>query len=256
MQMIISKTGLELIKSFEGCSLKAYLLKGENYYTIGYGHSFDSSINANTVWTQEKATEMLDKDLDKYEGYVNTYALKKFPHLNQNQFDSLVSYCYNRGVGGLKQLVNASANLLQMATNIVVYWGSAVAYKKGLIRRRKAEQALFNTAVEVKTRTNVETDEALATAVSKIIKSGIQIDFNSWKRKDLIKLLNVNYLLCKLGGIKYTGKPTDQQIDQAIDHLVEWKVISERDKWDPDTARYSIGNTRSLLIKYAAIKVA
>lgn len=35
----ISVNGLNLIKSFEGCRLKAYkALATEKYYTIGYGH--------------------------------------------------------------------------------------------------------------------------------------------------------------------------------------------------------------------------
>ena len=53
--MTTGDKGLALIKQFEGCSLKAYKLPGERYYTIGYGHSFDSAITAGTVddWARE-----------------------------------------------------------------------------------------------------------------------------------------------------------------------------------------------------------
>ena len=64
--MKINEAGLALVKSFEGCSLKAYKLTGESYYTIGYGHSFDSSINASTVWTQVQADKGLIDDLQRY----------------------------------------------------------------------------------------------------------------------------------------------------------------------------------------------
>ena len=80
----------------------------------------------------------------------------------------------------------------------------------------------------------VEEDKELSQAVSKIIKSGIKIDFNSWKRRDLIKLANVPGLLVKLGG---------------VDKLVKEGIISQRVIWDKGT--YTVNNVRSLLIKYA-----
>lgn len=140
--MTTGDKGLALIKQFEGCSLKAYKLPGERYYTIGYGHSFDSAITAGTVWTKAQAEAQLKKDLEKFERYVAA----DVPHkLNQNQFDALVSYCYNRGRGGLRQLVGACSCLKDYPDNIVKYWGSATRYQAGLVRRRKAERELFLT---------------------------------------------------------------------------------------------------------------
>lgn len=140
--MKINNAGLELLKKFEGCRLKAYKLKGERNYTIGYGHS-DSNIKAGTVITQVKADEYLKQDLAKFENYVakNT----KFV-LNDNQFSALVSYTYNRGYKGFKQLMDNS-NVSNLSDNIVKYWGSNENYKSALIKRRKSEQALFNTPV-------------------------------------------------------------------------------------------------------------
>lgn len=140
--MTTGEKGLALIKQFEGCSLKAYKLPGERYYTIGYGHSFDSAITAGTVWTKAQAEAQLKKDLEKFERYVAA----DVPHkLNQHQFDALVSYCYNRGRGGLRQLVGACSCLEDYPDNIVKYWGSATRYQAGLVRRRKAERKLFMT---------------------------------------------------------------------------------------------------------------
>lgn len=252
MNTTTSSTGLSLIKSFEGCSLKAYLLKGEHYYTIGYGHSFDSSITSSTVWTQEQAESQLVKDLKTYEAYVIKDAVSKFPSLNQYQFDALVSYCYNRGRGGLQQLIKNSASISDVAANIPIYWGSATLYKSGLLRRRYAEQSLFKTVPVVVTKDVVIEDKELGSAVSKIIKSGIQLEYNKWKRKDLIKILNTNHLLCKLAGVKYKNIPTDANVDEAIDKLVDKKVISSRSTWDPESATYNVNNVRSLLIKFAA----
>lgn len=136
--------GIALIKKYEGFLQKAYRLPGERYYTIGYGHSFDTSIKAGTVWTKAHAEAQLKIDLRKFEKYVNDYVPVR---LNQNQFDALVSYTYNRGLGGLRQLVSNSQTISDYSKNIVIYWGSASRYKTGLINRRKAEQKLFNTPV-------------------------------------------------------------------------------------------------------------
>lgn len=145
--MTTSENGINLIASFEGLRLKAYKLTGEKYFTIGYGHSYDSNITANTVITKEQALSYLKSDLAKFETYVNKYVTNIT--LCQNQFDALVSYTYNRGAGGLKQLVSNSDTVEEYANNIVIYWGSATAYKSGLVARRKEEQKLFLTPVTV-----------------------------------------------------------------------------------------------------------
>lgn len=141
--MKINNEGIALIKQFEGCSLKAYKLEGEQYYTIGYGHSFDSNIKATTVWTQKQADETLVNDLQKYCKHVDEIALKKFKNLNSNQCNALMSYCYNRGQGGLRELVANSKTIEELGHNLVVYWGSAMRYKNGLVRRRQEEEKLF-----------------------------------------------------------------------------------------------------------------
>lgn len=138
----MNNKGLELLKTLEGCCLTAYKLKGETNYTIGYGHS-DKNIKKDSEITQAQADELLKKDLEKFEKYVTNYAVKKFPELNENQVSALVSYCYNRGLGGLKQLVNNSNSITEMGNNIVVYWGSNKNYQTALINRRKKEQKLF-----------------------------------------------------------------------------------------------------------------
>lgn len=143
--MKTNKKGIELIKSFESCKLKAYKLQGEKYYTIGWGHSCDKSITKDTVWTQEQADEQFLLDIAPREAVVRAIAVKKFSKINSNQFSALVSYTYNRGTKGLQELVTNSNSIYEIGNNIPVYWGSAVLYKKGILRRRKAEQQLFTS---------------------------------------------------------------------------------------------------------------
>lgn len=80
-----------------------------------------------------------------------------------------------------------------------------------------------------------EEDKQLAEAVSKIIRSGVKLDYNSWKRMDLMKLVYVPQLLVKLGG---------------VDRLVQQGIISQREIWDKGS--YSSNHVRSLLIKFAS----
>ena len=77
-------------------------------------------------------------------------------------------------------------------------------------------------------------DKELSGAVQKIILSGIKINFNSWKRIDLINLNNVPSLLDKLGG---------------LDSLAAKGIIANKQLWL--TRQYNVNHIRSLLIKYS-----
>lgn len=145
--MKTNQAGVDLIKSFEGFRASAYKLTGENYYTIGYGHSYDSSITAHTVWTQAQAELQLKKDLVKFENYVVQYATQYHFTFNENQFSALVSYCYNRGQGGLQELLSHSKTISDVSKNLLIYWGTAERYKEGLLNRRHKEKDLFDKSV-------------------------------------------------------------------------------------------------------------
>lgn len=147
--MKINEAGLNLLKTLEGCKLVAYKLKGETKYTIGYGHS-DSSIKKGQTITQAQAEEYLIADLEKFEKYVEKNT--KF-NLNENQFSALVSYTYNRGYKGFKELMSITKTMSDLSDNIVKYWGSNTNYKSALIKRRKKEKALFDTPVNVSCET-------------------------------------------------------------------------------------------------------
>ncbi|WP_312151044.1 lysozyme [Paenibacillus odorifer] len=139
----ISQAGIKLIKSFEGCRLKAYKpVPTEQYWTIGWGH-YGPDVKEGMTITRAEADEMFLKDLEEYEAAVNRLAVE----LNQNQYDALVSFAYNCGIGGLMKLC-LGRTLAQIAQAMPLYNKGGGNVLAGLVRRRMAELEIFNTAVE------------------------------------------------------------------------------------------------------------
>ena len=153
--MKISEKGLSMIERFEGCLLKASN-KLDGVWTIGYGQTgsyYGKRVRRGMTTTKAEAHAWLrDHSIKTYEDAV-TQAVKV--PLNQHQFDALVSFAYNVGVGALKQstaLRKLNAGDYAGAADALTMWtkcnGKVLA---GLVRRRKEERALFLTPV---TQTN------------------------------------------------------------------------------------------------------
>jgi GH24 family phage-related lysozyme (muramidase) len=166
----INEAGLKLIRSFEGCRLKAYKpVPTEREFTIGWGHY---GVPEGTVWTQKQADEQLVKDLVKYENYVNSLHLD----LNENQYSTLVSFCFNCGVGCLQSLCR-NRNLKQISEALLLYNKAGGKVLAGLTRRRKAEQELFNTPVNVTTNGTTKLPYKVKTKCDLNIRSGAGANF-------------------------------------------------------------------------------
>lgn len=148
--MKISERGLDLIVSFEGYHTrladgrcKAYLdkLPKVPIWTIGYGCT--EGVYEGLIWTEQQAREALDRELDKHEKFVNQIVTVP---LNQNEFDALVSFCYNCGPDNLETLVRSRLNKNKRgdtAKAFHLYNKSGGKPYRGLTRRRAAEAALF-----------------------------------------------------------------------------------------------------------------
>ena len=146
--MQMSQGGLDnLLKRFEGCKLKAYRCPA-GICTIGYGHTSAAGapevVDGMTI-TQTRADEILKRDLVKYESAV--LGLLKV-ELTQNQFDVLVDFAYNAGVGSLKTstlLKKVNAGDLDAVPAELMKWtkgGGKVL--PGLVRRRQAAGAWWS----------------------------------------------------------------------------------------------------------------
>ena len=93
---VTSQAGIDLIKEFEGCELKAYYCPA-GILTIGYGHTGPDVLLGMTI-TLEKAEALLVEDLHYFEHEVRK--LINVP-LKQQEFDAIVSFTYNVGAGNL-----------------------------------------------------------------------------------------------------------------------------------------------------------
>jgi lysozyme len=141
--MTINQDGLNLIKSFEGLYLDAYL-DPIGIPTIGYGHT--QGVEEGMTITEAQAEEFLRKDLADAEAAVSSDLVQV--SLNENQFSALVSFTFNVGSvnfsdSTLLQLLNAGD--FQGAADQFPVWnkGDGGQELAGLTRRRKAERALF-----------------------------------------------------------------------------------------------------------------
>lgn len=139
--MRTSQDGINLIKKFEGCRLSAYRCPA-GVWTIGYGHTKD--VRQGQKITQTQAEEFLKEDLKIYEQAVDECV--KVP-LSQNQFDALVSFCYNCGSGALRtstllRLLN-EGNYSSAADQFLRWNKAGGKVLAGLSRRREEERALF-----------------------------------------------------------------------------------------------------------------
>jgi lysozyme len=142
--MVPSKKGIDLIKKYEGCQLKAYKCPA-GLWTIGYGNTFyedGSKVKEGDIITQERSEKLLLNLLPKFANIVN----KKIKvEINQNQFDALVSHTWNcGGSDGLFNLINKKATEAEIRnwfeTKYITANGKVL---KGLVDRRKTESNLY-----------------------------------------------------------------------------------------------------------------
>ena len=140
--MKTSQKGIDLIKRFEGVVLKVYK-DAVGLPTIGYGHLIKKG-EVFTTLTQQQAEELLAKDLKQFEEGISTSVKVA---LTQNQFDALVSFAFNLGMGNVNSstlLRKLNAGDIQGAANEFVRWNKAGGKTlAGLTRRRLAEKELF-----------------------------------------------------------------------------------------------------------------
>jgi lysozyme len=129
------------LKTFEGCKLKAYQ-DSNKVWTIGIGHI--RGVKKGQVITMGQAESLCRADLSEMERYVNLLGIT----LTQGQFDALVDFVYNEGIGRLK-----SSQLLQdiihkeskekITADFMQFTKAGGKVLQGLVTRRQWEVKRF-----------------------------------------------------------------------------------------------------------------
>jgi len=152
--MKISQKCVDLVKHFEGFYSEAYFCPAGKP-TIGYGTTGyvdgQKIVVGKTVITPKKAAEILTKDLDAIAKRVDLVIPNGL--INQDQFDALVSWVYNLGLGSFLKstlLKKIRAGAIFEASAEFIRWNKAkvrgtLTVLPGLTRRRQAEAHLFLT---------------------------------------------------------------------------------------------------------------
>lgn len=141
----ISKTGIELIKKYEGLRLTAYK-DPAGILTIGYGHT--KTVEPGMSINKEMAELLLKIDLIDAEKIVRNYVNVE---LTQNQYDALVSFVFNVGADKFKKstlLKLLNDNKILEAGEEFMKWtkvraAGGMKELPGLVKRRAEEKALF-----------------------------------------------------------------------------------------------------------------
>jgi lysozyme len=140
--MKMSQSGKDMLVDFEGVRLKAYKCPA-GVWTIGIGAT-NPPVNATDEITREEAFKRLDHDLVQYEDGVKR--LVKVG-LTQGQFDALVDFAYNAGVGALAKstlLKKVNAEKFDEVPAEFMKWTKGGGKElPGLVRRRRAEVKLW-----------------------------------------------------------------------------------------------------------------
>lgn len=141
--MIASKEAEDLIKQFEGCHLKAYKCPA-GIWTIGWGTT-GPGIQEGLVISQHTADVMLKAHIQDIA--LDLTDILKPLVLRQHQFDALVSFIYNVGIGAFKKSTMLSlikaGKMAQAALEFDKWTKAGGRPLEGLVKRRKAEKTLF-----------------------------------------------------------------------------------------------------------------
>ena len=148
--MKLDKKGYDLIKEFEGLSLKPYKCSA-GIATTGYGSTYYENGTrvqmSDAPITKQRAEQLLQHTADRFASKVANLIKKP---VTQNQFNALVSFAFNVGSGALAsstllKLVNVNPNDPMIAKEFLRWNKVNKVPVQGLTNRRIKESALYFT---------------------------------------------------------------------------------------------------------------
>jgi len=158
--MKVSAKAIKMIKHHEGVRQKPYRCPAK-LWTVGVGHvlypeqgklkiddrdGFALKIEDFRVFSMEEVDGILRTDLDRFERGVEKFC--PVP-LTQGQFDALVSFSFNVGLGTLQRSTLRQkvlrGDMEGASEELLKYCMAGGKVLKGLLNRRKDEQAVFKS---------------------------------------------------------------------------------------------------------------
>ena len=146
--MNVSKAGIALIKHHEGVRNRPYRCPA-NLWTCGVGHLIGDGKHLPDSWnrtfTEAEIDGLLKSDLRRFELGVH----KMLPNvpLRQHEFDAIISFCFNLGLGCFQRSTLRQALLRgdkkAAMESLVKYCRAGGKILRGLQIRRLDEKALF-----------------------------------------------------------------------------------------------------------------
>jgi lysozyme len=146
----VSKAGIALIKHHEGVRSRPYRCPA-NLWTVGVGHLIGDGKSLPDSWNRTFSAEEIDgilkSDLRRFELGIH----KMLPNvpLRQCEFDCLVSFAFNLGLGTFQRSTLRQALLRNdkkaAMESLVKYCRAGGKILRGLQIRRLDEKALFES---------------------------------------------------------------------------------------------------------------
>jgi len=156
--MKVSDKAIKMIKHHEGVRQRPYRCPAK-LWTIGVGHvlyprqgalkiderdAYPLEERDNRTFSMEEVDGILRDDLNRFERGVERYCPVK---LTQGQFDALVSFSFNIGLGALQRSTLRQkvlrGEMEGAAEEFLKYTLAGGKVLKGLVTRRNDERALF-----------------------------------------------------------------------------------------------------------------
>jgi lysozyme len=158
-----SKKLLDMLKHHEGVRYNPYQCPAK-LWTIGVGHvmypeqakipstaegmarrkAWPLKPEDNRTWSKEEVDRILAKDVERFERGVTRFVPVQ---LTQNEYDCLISFAFNLGLGTLQRSTLRQALIrgdkIAAMENLRKYNKAGGKVLKGLDNRRKDEEALF-----------------------------------------------------------------------------------------------------------------
>lgn len=152
----VSPQGAAFIAAFEGGASSDGLFRPYRdvvgVWTIGYGHTEGVDPKTKPL-THAQAIDLLRSDLNEKYGRATAEQLRLagWTDLKPHEFDALVSFAYNLGIGIIGSPVTSMGRAVQLRSRSGVadafrlYDMAGGRHLPGLTRRRTAERRLFET---------------------------------------------------------------------------------------------------------------